>query len=214
MTLYDLSVPISDHLPVWPGDPTIRVARTGKMEEGSPVNVSQLQLGSHTGTHVDPPFHFLPDGPTIDQIPLERFIGPAWLADCRGVREVTRECLAGAGIPPDTTRLLLLTDNAAYWADPQHEFQRDFVDIAPSGAEWMVEQGIQLVGIDYMSADNFHDENGPAHHILLPHEIIIIENLDLRDVPPNQPYELLCMPLKIAGGDGAPARVALRTLAP
>ncbi|MBA3534877.1 MAG: cyclase family protein [Ardenticatenales bacterium] len=212
MTIYDVSVPISNQLPVWPGDPAIEVTRTGKMEEGSPVNVSQLRMGTHTGTHIDPPFHFLPDGCKVDELPLERLIGPAWLADCRGTREVTREVLAQASIPGDVTRLLLLTDNSAIWENPTHEFDRGFVDIAVSGAEWMVERGIQLVAIDYMSADNIDDENGPAHHVLLPNDVLIIENVDLRHVPPNQCYELICLPLKVQHGDGAPARVVLRTI--
>lgn len=212
MTIYDITVPISPRLPVWPGDPSIAIERTGKMEEGDMVNVSQLQLGTHTGTHMDAPFHFIPDGMKLDQIPLDWLVGPAWVADCRGCKEVTADVLDAAHVPPDTRRLLLLTDNASNWDDPTHEFDRDFVDIAVSGAEWMVARGIQVVGIDYMSADSFHDDNGPAHHVLLPNNVIIIENLDLRHVPPNQSYELICLPLKLEGGDGAPARVILRTV--
>ncbi len=210
MALYDISVPISERLPVWPGDPAIEVTRTGKIEEGAPANVSQLRMGTHTGTHVDPPFHFLADGPTLSEIDLERYVGPAWVADCRGTREVSREQLEQAGIPSGTTRLLLLTDNSAHWDDPYQPFNREFVDIAVSGAEWMVAHGIRLVGIDYASVDNISDENGPAHHVLLPNDVLIIENLDLRHVPPGREYDLVCLPLKIEGGDGAPARVILR----
>ncbi|MGH2544826.1 MAG: cyclase family protein [Candidatus Binatia bacterium] len=210
MALYDISVPISEKLPVWPGDPSVEVKRTGKIEEGSPVNVSQLRMGTHAGTHIDPPFHFIPDGRKVNELPLELLIGPAWVADCRGVTEVTADVLENAGIPEGTTRLLLRTDNSQHWNDPYHEFERSFVDIAPSGAEWMVEHGIRLVGIDYMSADNIGDDNAPAHHVLLPNDVPIVENLDLRHVPPNRPYDLFCLPLKIEGGDGAPARAVLR----
>lgn len=210
MKFYDLSVPISDKLPVWPGDPSISIKRTGKLEEGSPVNVSQIQMGTHTSTHVDAPYHFLRDGRKVDELELERLIGPAWVADCRGAEMVTAEVLDEANVPQGTTRLLLLTDNARHWDDPHHEFDKGFVAIAKSGAEWMVARGIVLVGLDYMSADAFDSDGSPAHHTLLPQGIIIVENLDLRDVPPNREYELICLPLKLAGSDGAPARVVLR----
>jgi arylformamidase len=208
--IYDISVPVSPGLPVWPGDPSIRVNRTGKIEEGAPSNVSRLEMGTHTGTHLDPPFHFVPDGATVGELPLDILIGPAWVADCRGTPEVTREVLEEAEIPEDTFRLLLLTDNSANWDDPHHDFDRGYVDIARSGAEWMVERGIRLVGIDYMSVDHIDDEGFPAHCLLLPNSVIIIENLDLRAVPTGRSYELICLPLKLAGGDGAPARVVLR----
>ncbi len=212
MKIYDVSVPISDGLPVWPGDPSIEVQRTGKVEEGAPSNVSSITMGSHTSTHIDPPFHFVPDGDTVDVLSLERLIGPAWVVDCRGAREVTGELLQGAGVPEGTTRLLLRTDNSALWDDPHHEFFRGYVDIAQSGAEWMVARGVQVVGIDYASVDNIDGEGFPAHNVLLPNEVIIIENLDLRAVPPDRAYELICLPLKIVGGDGAPARVVLREM--
>jgi arylformamidase len=210
VAFYDISVPISSNLPVWPGDPPIEVERTGKIEEGSPVNVSRVRMGTHTGTHVDPTYHFFAGGRTVDTLPLEDLIGPAWVADCRGVPEVTREVLERGGMPDGTTRLLLLTDNSRHWDDPYHPFYDDFVDIAVSGAEWMIERGIRLVGIDYMSVDNIADDNGPAHHVLLPDDVIIIENLDLRHIDPNREYELICLPLKLEHGDGAPARAVLR----
>ncbi len=210
VALYDISVPIANQLPVWPGDPRLRIERTSRMEAGDPFNVSQITMGTHTGTHVDPPFHFMANGATLDEVPLERWIGPAWVADCRGSAQVTGEQLEGAGIPDGCTRLLLLTDNSALWENPSHAFKRAFVSVSASAADWIRARGIQLVGIDYMSVDRFDDEQATTHHLLLPHGILVIENLDLRHVPPNRAYELLCLPLKIVGGDGAPARVVLR----
>jgi arylformamidase len=212
VAIYDISVPISPRLPLWPDDPPVEVNRVARMEEGSPANLSELRMGSHTGTHVDPPFHFLPDGRTVDELPLEVLVGAAWVADCRGVAEVTAEVLQAAKVPAGTTRLLLRTDSSQNWGEPHHEFDSRFVDLAASGAEWIVERGVRLVGIDYMSVDSPDDEDAPAHNILLPNNIVIVENLDLRHVPPNRAYELICLPLKIVGGDGAPARAILREL--
>jgi arylformamidase len=210
MAIYDISVPISPRLPVWPGDPAVEVTRIADVNVGDASNVSRLRMSTHAGTHVDPPFHFLPDGETVDELALDVLLGPAWVADCRGVEEVTAEVLEAAAIPSGTIRLLLLTDNSALWNDPHHAFQRRFVDVAASGAVWMVERSIRLVGVDYASVDGFGDDGFPAHRVLLPNAVIILENLDLRHVPPNRAYELLCLPLKITGGDGAPARVVLR----
>lgn len=209
--LYDISVPLTSAFPVWPGDPAIQVERRSRMEEGGYCNVSHVSVGTHGGTHMDAPFHFVPDGKRLWELPLDRLIGPCWVADCRGARLVTAAQLDAAGISADVTRLLLRTDNSEWWAEPNYEFHRDFVALSGDGAQWVVERGIQLVGIDYMSIDAFDAEGSPAHHILLPNEVIVVENLDLRTVPLNRAYDLLCLPLSLAaGGDGAPVRAILK----
>lgn len=210
MRYYDISVPISPGMPVWPGDPAVEVDRVGRMEDGADANVSRLRLGSHTGTHIDPPFHFVPDGAGVDALDLETLIGPAYVADCRGASILDAEVLGGAGVPEGCRRLLVLSDNSALWAEPEHEFHRDYVALDGGGARWLLERGVRLIGLDYLSADRFGSEGYPAHHTLLPEGVIIVEGLDLRGVPPGRSYELICLPIKVAAGDGAPVRAVLR----
>lgn len=210
--LYDLSIPLTSRLPTWPGDPAIELVRSSRIEEGALVNLTRIGISSHSGTHLDAPYHFLADGQRLWEIPLDRLVGPCWVADCRGSRMVTAAQLEAAAIPPTVTRLLLATDNSALWQNPAHAFRRDFVALSGEGAAWIAARGIQLVGIDYMSIDAFDAEDAPAHNMLLARGIIVIENLDLRQVPLNRSYELICLPLPLAeGGDGAPVRAVLRT---
>lgn len=210
MTIYDITVPLSPATLVWPGDPPVEVERLSRIEAGDGYNLSALRLSSHAGTHVDPPLHFFQHGAAVDSLPLELLLGPAWLADCRGHAAIGAALLERAAIPAGTLRLLLLTDNSARWGAPSPSFRSDFVALDPSGARWVAERGIRLLGVDGMSVDPPDDGEAVAHRMLLASGTILIENLDLRAVPPDQLFELLCLPLKLAGGDGAPARVVLR----
>jgi arylformamidase len=215
MRTYDISLTISPDLPTWPGDPKIMVERFSKMEEGAACNVSQISACVHAGTHVDAPYHFLGgQAKTIDQIPLSILTGRTYLLHLPDeVDLITPEVLIRAGVPPRTRRLLFKTRNSAYWDDESNRFgennrfREDFVAISPEGAKFIVNHGIKLVGVDYLSVAPFA-QPGPTHEILLQAGIVVIEGLNLSQVSQGR-YSLYCLPLKIAGADGAPARAIL-----
>ena len=209
MKLYDVTVAIAADLPVWPGDPPIEIERVMSLEKGDIARVSRVSFSTHIGTHIDPPYHFMRDGLTLDQVPLEVFIGPARVIDvgevaCIDIADLARHDLAGV------TRLLFKTRNARFWPEDK-VFHSDFVYLTTPAAEWLVARGIKLVGIDYLSIEVFGFEKPTTHWTLLGHNVVIVEGLDLRAVPPGD-YELLCLPLKIKDSDGGPARVVLRTI--
>jgi arylformamidase len=168
--------------------------------------VSALELGSHTGTHIDAPRHFFPQGSPVDAIPLDRLIGPALVLDfpsevgAIGERELRARDLRGA------RRVLCRTRNSAEWK--HHRFTPEYVYLAPDGAEFLVRQGVELVGIDYLSIERFNSEDYPVHRMLLERNVVIVEGLDLSEVSEGD-YRLICLPLRLAGLDGAPARAVL-----
>lgn len=206
----DVSLALSHALPVWPGDPPITITPASRVADGDVANVSRLELGTHTGTHCDPPHHFLDDGRTVDQLDLAVLLGPALLLDLTAVRgAVGAADLDRAGVPPGTERLLLKTANSRRWATGSTTFDRDFVGLAPDGARWLVEHGVRLVGIDALSIERFDTTpDYPVHHLLLGAAIVVVEGLDFSRVGAGR-YTFLFLPLKIAGGDGAPGRAVL-----
>jgi arylformamidase len=208
MTIYDVSVPISESMPVWPGDPPVQIERVASIARGDELNLSHLSLGSHTGTHVDAPFHFIEQGLTVDRLPPEILVGPAFVASLQELTGTTIEAqdLADRAVPSGISRLLLKTRNSGFWRQRRAGFQADFVHLSSSAARWLVERRIQLVGIDYLSVEALHATEPAVHRILLGAGTVIVEGLDLSQVPPG-PCQLVCLPLKIEGGDGAPARV-------
>ena len=206
MKIHDVSVPISPDLPVYPGDAGVVLTPVARMAQGGVADVSLLSLGTHTGTHVDPPGHFIPGGATGAHLSLEVLVGPAWVADVCGHRVISREVLERIDLPAGVERLLFKTDNSHLWARPG--FAEDFVYIDGGAAQWLVDRGVKLVGIDYLSVEQFGFDRPVAHRTLLGAGVIIIEGLDLRAIKQG-PYTLACLPIKIAGGDGAPARVVL-----
>ena len=209
MRTYDISLTISPELPTWPGDPNIVLERVGKIEEGAPSNVSRIEMSVHCGTHVDAPYHFLGDGAlTIDELPLNLLTGRAYVLHVPDdVDEISRKVLEKAEVPPRTRRLLFRTRNSRYWQQGERAFQEDFVGISADGAEALVERGIKLVGIDYLSIAPYTD-SAPTHEILLKAGVVVLEGLDLSKVS-NGRYTLYCLPLKLLGADGAPARAIL-----
>jgi len=195
-------------MPVWPGDPSIAVRQVTAIDDGEQANVSSLAMSVHSGTHVDAPHHFLNDGRTVEQLPLEILIGPCCVV--RLPDEVTRidaQVLQGLTLPENTTRLLFRTSNSRLWKKQEKEFNPEFVAINAEGASWLVRQGIRLVGVDYLSVAPFEDST-PTHRILLEAGVVLLEGLDLSAVPPGD-YDLYCLPLKLGGADGAPARAIL-----
>ena len=208
MKIYDISLTISPDLPVWPGDPSIELEQVESMDAGAQANVSRLNTGVHVGTHVDAPHHFLNDGRTIEQLSLEVLIGPCYVTQLPdGVEAITAEALDGMSLPTDAKRILFGTSNSRLWSRGETEFQEDFVAVTGDGAQWLVEHGIQLVGVDYLSVAPFSD-SVPTHKVLLQAGVIILEGLDLSAVPRGF-YDLYCLPLKLFGAEGAPARVIL-----
>lgn len=209
MKIYDITVPISNDLAVYPGDAAIRIERTMELERGDVARLSQISCSTHIGTHVDPPSHFIQDGVALDQLPLEVLIGPARVVDVGEARAIDAGVLAGCALN-GARRVLFKTRNSQLWQAP-HEFHREFVYLETDAAEMLVRRGVQLVGIDYLSVEKFDFDAPTTHWALLRHNVIIVEGLDLRAVAPGD-YELICLPLKIKDGDGGPARVVLREL--
>ncbi len=204
--IYDISVPIRSGGLVYPGNPEIDIALQQSVAKGAGANVSAIRFGSHTGTHADAARHFFDDGQPVDQIPLDRLIGPALLVsfadDVRtvGSAELQAHDLKGHN------RILLRTRNSALLS--RKEFVSDYTYLAPDGAEYLVDKGVEVVGIDYLSIEQFHSGHHRTHRTLLAKSVVILEGLDL-SVPPPGEYQLICLPLRIEGCDGAPARAVL-----
>lgn len=208
----DISLPIYPGMVTWPSDPAVEMERVSDIGLGKPANVSALHMGSHTGTHIDPPLHFIPGGRSIDQISPELLVGPATVVDLRHVvRDIGAADLEAAGLPAGVERILLQTRNSELWREANPRFTEDYVALSPEGAQWIVEHRIKLVGIDYLSIERRGAPGHPTHVKLLSAGVVIIEGLVLGDVPAGR-YRLICLPLKIAGGDGGPARALLKAL--
>jgi len=207
MRIYDITVPLSPALPVYPGDPEVTITPLAQLQWGDAANVSRLVLSSHTGTHLDAPRHFFAEGLTIDCLDLHVLMGPARVcAFSQVTTHLTADDLRPLGLA-GTKRLLLQTPNAALWQ--KTGFQTNYVALTESAAYLLVEMGVQLVGIDYLSVDAFERQDFPVHRILLGAGVLVLEGLDLRAVPPGD-YELLALPLLLQHGDGAPVRAILR----
>ena len=207
MRIHDVTVTISSELPVYPGDPRVEIRRTLSLAEGDVANVSHISCGTHMGTHVDPPSHFVEGGIALDKLPLDVLIGPARVFDVGDVDVIDAATVEQTSLD-GVTRVLFKTRNSRLWSSP-HEFQRDFVYLDAAAAEILVARGVKLVGIDYLSIEMFNFEQPATHLALLSNNVIVVEGLDLSAVGPGD-YELICLPLKIKDGDGGPARVVLR----
>jgi|YNPMSStandDraft_1061717.scaffolds.fasta_scaffold00486_18 arylformamidase len=208
MKIWDISLTISPNLPTWPGDPKAVIERVSAISDGANANVSRMDMGLHTGTHVDAPLHFIDGSSAVEAMNLEVLIGPARVVQVADdVNVIDREVLEKLELPAGTTRVLFKTRNSKYWASQVHDFQTDFVGIDESGSKFLVEKGICLVGVDYLSVAPYK-QSRPTHQILLGANMVIVEGLDLSAVQPGE-YQLICLPLKIEGSDGAPARAVL-----
>ncbi len=209
MQTYDISLTLSPQLPVWPGNPSIVIEQIGKMEEGDESNVSRVDMGVHTGTHVDAPYHFLGgDAMTVDRLPLKVLTGRAYVLHLPDeVDLISQAVLERAEIPPRTRRLLFRTRNSDLWGQIGLEFNKEFVAVSADGAQYLVDRGVKLVGVDYLSVAPYNAP-APTHEILLKAGVVILEGLDLSQVSQGR-YTLYCLPLKLANADGAPARAIL-----
>ena len=208
MTIYDISLTISPTLPTWPGDPTLVLEQIESMDKGAHANVTRISAAVHLGTHVDAPHHFLNDGRTVENLPLDVLTGPCYVTQLPdGVDAITAEVLERTEITSDMKRVLFGTSNSHWWKNGETKFQTDFVAITEDGAEWLVARGVQLVGVDYLSVAPYGD-SVPTHTVLLKAGVVVVEGLNLSQVSRGF-YDLYCLPLKIAGSDGAPARAIL-----
>jgi arylformamidase len=210
MPIYDVTVPIRAAMPVYEGDPKVEVASWSALARGDSSNVSFLHLGAHTGTHVDAPAHFIADARRIDALSLDVLMGPARLVRVPDkVTEIDANFVAGCDLN-GIERVLFHTRNSSFWNEG---FRKDFTHLLPEAAKLLVSSGVKLVGTDYLSIEKFHSGHHRTHLTLLSSQVIIVEGLNLSEVPAGD-YELICLPLRIAdgAGDGAPARAVLRTL--
>jgi arylformamidase len=209
MKIYDVTVPISEKVPVYAGDPRVRIEVASAMKNGDAANVTQLCFGAHTATHVDAPNHFIDGTRKVHELDLEKLIGECRVVELdESVLEIGAQHVENL---ENVERILFKTRNSNFWNIVSHEFRTDFTYISPEAARVLVEKNIKLVGIDYLSVEKFGSVDFATHVTLLEKEIVILEGLDLREVPAGD-YELICLPLKIISetGDGAPARTILR----
>ena len=205
--VYDVSVPITSSMPVWPSDPPVKLTPKPHLskDKSHTVRVTQIEMGSHTGTHIDAPYHMIEGGRRLNQIPLETLLGPAVVLEIPGVRSIKRSDLEKFSFT-NVQRVLFKTENSQHWNDGK--FYKEFVYLEPEAAEFLVERDVKVVGIDYLSIDEFKSEAHPTHFVLLRRNVVIIEGLNLNRVPPGN-YRITALPLNLQDLDGAPTRVIL-----
>jgi arylformamidase len=204
--IFDISVPVANGSVVYPGNPEVRIEPHSELSRGKSSNLSTITFGSHTGTHVDAPRHFFDAGSTVDRLPLDALIGPARvIAFGEDVMSITAALLQRESLQ-NAERVLIRTRNSTFVTD--REFHPDFTYVAPDAAEYLAALGVKLVGVDYYSVEQFHSGHHRTHRTLLERGIVIVEGLDLRDISPGD-YAFACLPLRLEGLDGAPARAVL-----
>ncbi|HZW54876.1 MAG TPA: cyclase family protein [Nitrososphaerales archaeon] len=205
----DISVGLREGMVHWPGNPPFLIERVTDMSRGDSANVSKLSMGSHTGTHVDAPVHFIPGGKSLDEIPVEAMIGPARIIEIANKEKITQEELEGCKIQGDERILFRTVNSLRAWNSDT--FVEDFVFISKEAASYLASLRVRTVGVDYLSVGGFKSDAVETHRALLGAGVCIIEGLDLSRVIAGS-YELICLPIKVVGGDGAPARVLVRRL--
>jgi arylformamidase len=213
MRTFDVSIPISNKTPTYPGDPQVEIRQYLSLAKGDSANVSLIHFGAHTGTHVDAPAHFFEGASPVDSLPLDVLIGEAYVVETPDNLLAIDETFVAANCPPGARRILFKTRNSRFWNDEIGQFHEDYTYIDARAARELVRRGVQLVGIDYLSVERFKPGKFETHEALLSNRVVIIEGLDLREVGAGV-YQLICLPLRIAGGsgDGAPARAILQSL--
>ncbi len=207
--LHDISVAVCPQMPSWPGDPTFESRLVDAIAQGEAANVSWIGMGAHSGTHVDAPLHFFQSGVAVDSLPLDVLVGPCIVAELPATDAIRAADLEALSLPTGTTRLLLKTPNSSLWHSSATEFRPDFVGLAPDAARWVVNQVIRLLGVDYLSVEPYPaPREHPVHKTLLAAGVVLLEGTDLSTISPGA-YMLVCLPLKLIGLEGAPARAVL-----
>jgi arylformamidase len=209
MTIHDISLTVTPRIVTWDGvEPGCSLDWSARIGPDCDANVSLITVGAHTGTHVDAPLHFIYDGGTLENLCLETLIGPALVVEIFGRPMIEAANLEAVGIPPGTERLILKTDNTRRGLVHSGTFHKDYVSVAPSGASWLVEHGVKLIGIDYLSIGPYGPLNTRTHRTLLGASVVILETLVLDSIAPGA-YTLIALPPKLAGAEAAPCRVVL-----
>jgi arylformamidase len=207
MIIHDISVPIHPEMVVWPTQPGVEMRYLSQLSVGDIATVSRLSLSVHTGTHMDAPVHFMPGQEGIDELDLHTLVGTALVVDVPDADELSAEVFDALAIPGGTERLLVRTSNSRLWDTGHDTFYEDYVAVTRSGAQWLVDHGVKLIGVDYLSVAPYHDLVVP-HQTLLGAKVVIVEGLNLSAITPGR-YEFVCLPLKITGCDGSPVRAVL-----
>lgn len=205
MRFIDISVPLDATLASYPGNTPFKLESIKRIADGASSNVSTLHLSAHAGTHVDAPWHFFDDAPGVESLPIDLLIGRVRLIEVSARTGIDAEDLADLDLSEDI-RLIIKTRNSRLWSTS--EFHTDYVGLTQAGARHLVDRGIKVVGVDYLSVEQYQTPGAPAHRVLLGSGTVVIEGLDLRDVEPGR-YQMYCLPLRVIGADGAPARVVL-----
>ena len=205
--IYDVTVPITNEMPVWPSDPHVNLIPQSHLSRDGvhTVQITTINMGSHTGTHIDAPYHMVIEGRRLNEIPLETLVGPATVVEVPGVRSIAKANIEGQNWD-GVERVLFKTDNSNHWNDGK--FFEEFVYLEPDAAEFLVSHGVKVVGIDYLSIDRYKSEKHPTHFVLLQRNVVIIEGLNLSRVPSGR-YNMSALPLNLWNADGAPTRVIL-----
>jgi len=206
MKLIDVTVPLDANLPNYPGNTPFSLEAIKRIARGDSSNVSSLHMSAHAGTHVDAPRHFIDSASGAEALPLEMLVGRTRVIEVTSRKGIGPDDLSAVDLAEDV-RLLIKTVNSRLWGTP--EFHAEYVGVTEAGARYVIDHGIKVLGVDYLSVEEFKKPGAPAHHVLLGGGTIVIEGLNLRDVEPGV-YEMFCLPLRIVGADGAPARVVLR----
>jgi arylformamidase len=209
--IYDITVPISNKMLVWPGDPEVELQQVESIEQGAESNVSQLTMSVHTGTHIDAPKHYITNGITIDQISMNNLIGKVFvMAISKNIPVITNDVMEqhpAYNALTQVSKVLFKTRNSDFWHVGRNEFNEDYVGLDSSAAQHLANLGMTLVGVDYLSIAPFTETERP-HKILLEKEVVLLEGIDLSKVPEGF-YELYCLPLLLQGCEGSPARAIL-----
>jgi arylformamidase len=206
MPVYDATLVLREGMLIYPGDPAFRMESLLSRKKGDSCNLALMSIGTHLGTHVDAPAHYVDGGATVDQIPLEALMGHGIVLDMRGKTAIDRKALEGSDLK-DQTRLLFKTGNGPKLLLP--EFCEEYVHVTEDAAQFLVERGVRLVGIDYLSIERYGNPGNPVHRTLLKAGILVVEGVYLEEIPPG-PCEIYCLPLRIHGADGSPARIIIK----